>query len=332
MKGLLNKRVFITGADGFIGSHLAEELIKLGAKVKALVYYNSWGKDGWLNDIPGEIYKELEIVRGDVRDSDFVINEVRGSETIFHLASLIAIPYSYLAPRSYVDTNISGTLNVLQACLKNPYHQNLIHFSTSEVYGTAQTVPIKESHPLVAQSPYSASKIAADKLVESFYNSFELRTVTARPFNTFGPRQTTRAVIPTIISQILNGQNVLKLGDTSPTRDFNYVTDTVKGAIQLAISENLEGKTINIGSGKEISILEVAELVIKKCGSRATIETEEVRMRPKNSEVHRLIADNAQLKHFTKWDQSVTFDKGLDMTIDWFRKNKTHYVSGGFSV
>lgn len=320
-ESISGKTAFLTGADGFIGSHLVETLVKAGAKVRALVYYNSWNQKGWLNDVSPEVLSEVEIVSGDVRDAEFIRTNIDGAEYVFHLASLIAIPYSYLAPRSYVDTNVVGTLNVLQACNENNRLVRLVHVSTSEVYGTAQTVPIRENHPLVGQSPYSASKIGADKMAESFYLSFGLPVVTARPFNTFGPRQTARAVIPTIASQLVSGAQFLRLGAISPTRDFNFVTDTANGMLELALCKKAEGKVVNIGSGKEWSIEKTAKLLMKIIGREVEIQTEESRIRPEKSEVNRLLASNDLLQSLTEWKVKVPFELGLEETVNWITKN-----------
>src|SRR3989339_179077 len=248
-ESIAGKKVFVTGADGFIGSHLVELLVSCGADVRAMVYYNSWNERGWLRDVPRETLKSIEVFHGDVRDSERVREGVRGCDYVFHLSSLIAIPYSYDAARSYVETNVTGALNVLQACRESSALKRLVHVSTSEVYGSAQQVPIPENHPLVGQSPYSASKIGADKLAESFHLSFGLPVVTARPFNTYGPRQTARAVIPTIASQLLAGCSELRLGSLTPTRDFNFVTDTARGMLELGLCEAAVGRVVNIGSG-----------------------------------------------------------------------------------
>jgi len=315
------KSFFVTGADGFIGSHLVELLVKQGAKIKALVFYNSWNEIGWLKDIPKNILDNIEIIKGDVRDGDQMQEIIRGCEFVMHLSSLIAIPYSYNAPRSYIDTNIIGTLNVLQGCRRSDNFTKLVHVSTSETYGSAKFTPINESHPLSGQSPYSASKIGADKLVESFNLSFDLPVVTARPFNTFGPRQTARAVIPTIASQLASGNEEIKLGALSPTRDFNYVTDTAAGMIELAITDDTNGEVINIGSGEEWSIKETVELLLKISGKNAKIVIDEVRLRPENSEVDRLIADNSKISKLTNWKSNVSFYDGLNYTYDWVEKN-----------
>lgn len=315
------KSFFVTGADGFIGSHLVELLVKHGAKIKALVFYNSWNEIGWLKVIPKNILDDIEIIKGDVRDCDQMQEIIRGCEFVMHLSSLIAIPYSYNAPRSYIDTNILGTLNVLQGCRRSDNFTKLVHVSTSETYGSAKFTPINENHPLSGQSPYSASKIGADKLVESFNLTFDLPVVTARPFNTFGPRQTARAVIPTIASQLASGNEEIKLGALSPTRDFNYVTDTAAGMIELAISDNTNGEVVNIGSGEEWSIKQTAELLLKISGKKAKIVIDEVRLRPENSEVDRLIADNSKISKLTNWKSNVSFYDGLNYTYDWVEKN-----------
>lgn len=320
-ESITGKRVFVTGADGFIGSHLIELLVASGASVKAMVYYNSWNELGWLRDTPREVQEEVELVFGDIRDAEFVRSAIKGCEYVFHLSSLIAIPYSYIAPRSYVDTNVTGALNVLQACRENEALTRLVHVSTSEVYGTAQMVPIPESHPLVGQSPYSASKIAADKLAESFFLSFGMPVVTARPFNTFGPRQTARAVIPTIASQLLSGCSQLRLGSLSPTRDFNFVTDTAAGMLALALCPEAEGEVINIGSGEEWSIAQTVEMLMKITGREVEIVAEEHRIRPEKSEVNRLLADNTLIHLMTKWRTSVPFQRGLEKTVEWIGRN-----------
>ena len=315
------KHFFVTGADGFIGSHLIELLVELGANVRALVFYNSWGEIGWLKDLSEDVLSQVEIVRGDVRDSDHMIELVMGCDYVMHLSSLIAIPYSYNAPRSYVDTNIVGTLNILQACRRSDSLIRLVHVSTSETYGSAQYVPIDELHPLIGQSPYSASKIGADKIVESYHLSFGLPVVTARPFNTYGPRQTARAVIPTIASQLIAGKKQLKLGALSPTRDFNYVTDTAKGMLKLALSNNLDGEVVNIGSGEEWSIGKTVELLSEIAGYKVEVINDEERLRPEKSEVNRLLADNTKIKKYTNWKSEVSFRDGLEQTYSWIEKN-----------
>jgi NAD dependent epimerase/dehydratase len=325
-------QTYVTGADGFIGSHLVEALVRRGAKVRALVYYNSWNNIGWLADVKPEIRKEMEIVFGDVRDTEHVASSVRGSRYVFHLASLIGIPYSYEAARSYVDTNISGALNVLEACRKADTVERLIHTSTSEVYGSAQTVPISESHPLVGQSPYSATKIGADKLAESYHLSFGVPVVIARPFNTYGPRQTARAVIPTTASQLLSGVNRLKLGALSPTRDFNYATDTVGGFLALAGCAGAEGQVINIGSGEEFSIEAMAKLLMEITGREVPIDCDEVRIRPAGSEVNRLLADNTKITQMTGWTPRVPFRRGLEETVQWIGRNMHLFDTQRYAV
>jgi NAD dependent epimerase/dehydratase len=331
MNSLKGARVFVTGADGFIGSHLVEALVSAGADVRALVYYNSWGQIGWLSDVALAIRGELEIFAGDVRDADRMRQGVSGCDYVFHLASLVGIPYSYEAPSSYVATNVVGTLNVLEACRHSGTIKRLVHTSTSEVYGTAQTVPIAETHPLVGQSPYSATKIAADKLAESFHLSFGLPVVTARPFNTFGPRQTARAVIPTIASQLLAGVNELKLGALTPTRDFNYVTDTVAAFLVLAEAKALEGQVINIGSGEEHSIEETAKQLMEVTGRSVPIVGEADRLRPANSEVNRLLADSTRLKSATGWKAQVSFREGLKRTAEWVGRNAHLFTPDGYA-
>ena len=323
--------VLVTGADGFIGSHLAESLVKAGFRVRALCHYNSFSSWGWLDSSP--LKHDMEIVLGDVRDPAQMRSISKGVDTIFHLAALIAIPYSYQAPSSYVDTNISGTLNILQAALDNGVGK-VIQTSTSEVYGTAKFVPISETHPLQAQSPYSATKIGADALAFSFFSSFGLPVVTARPFNTYGPRQSARAVIPTIITQLLAGQRDIKLGSLSPTRDFNYVLDTCEGFLKLAACEAAIGKTVNIGSGREISVGDTANMIAKLIGVDAHITQEDERLRPANSEVERLLCDNTLINHLTGFTPTHTLEQGLKATIEWFRNadNLKQYKADRFNV
>lgn len=325
MESIAGKRVFITGADGFIGSHLVELLVGSGACVRAMVYYNSWNESGWLRDIPRAMLAEVELFPCDIRDQERVRQGVRDCDYVFHLSSLIAIPYSYDAPRSYVDTNVTGALNVLQSCRESDALIRLVHVSTSEVYGTAQTVPIPETHPLVGQSPYSASKIAADKLAESFHLSFGLPVVTARPFNTFGPRQTARAVIPTIASQLLAGGTRLKLGALHPTRDFNYVTDTAAGMLALALCKEADGQVVNIGSGEEWSIAQAVDMLCEIVGRQVEIEAEQARIRPEKSEVNRLLADNARMRQLTGWTSQVPFRQGLSNTVEWIGRNLGYF-------
>lgn len=318
---LSGKAVLVTGADGFIGSHLVERLVDAGARVRGFVFYNSWNQIGWLRDVSPKVMREIEVFPGDVRDAERVREAVRGCEFVFHLASLIAIPYSYSAARSYVDTNVHGALNVLQACRGLDSLARLVHVSTSEVYGTAQQVPIPETHPLVGQSPYSATKIAADKVAESFHLSFGLPVVTARPFNTYGPRQTARAVIPTIASQLIAGDGRLKLGALHPTRDFNYVADTVEGMLALATCREAEGEVVNIGSGREWSIAQVVDMLAELTGRKAVVESEAARLRPERSEVNRLLADTAKMRRLTGWQSRVSLREGLQRTVEWIGRN-----------
>lgn len=325
-------RVLVTGADGFIGSHLVERLARQGARVRAFVYYNSWNSVGWLDDLPKAVRTEVEAFPGDVRDAERVAQATAGCAYVFHLASLIGIPYSYAAPRAYVDTNVTGTLNVLEACRRNEGLIRLVHTSTSEVYGTAQSVPISESHPLVGQSPYSATKIAADQLAESFHRSFGLPVVTARPFNTFGPRQTARAVIPTIACQLLSGCGALKLGDLAPTRDFNFVDDTVAGLLALARCGAAEGLAVNIGTGRERSIGETARLLMEVCGREVPILCEQDRLRPAGSEVNRLIADVARLRALTGWQPAVPFRDALAHTAAWIADNLSRFDPDRYGI
>ncbi|HDL20056.1 MAG TPA: SDR family NAD(P)-dependent oxidoreductase [Nitrospirae bacterium] len=317
---LKNKKVLVTGADGFIGSHLVERLVKEGAKVKAFVFYNSFNSWGWLDSFPPSLLKQIEIFPGDIRDHNGVRTAVRGMDIVFHLAALIAIPFSYHSPDAYVDTNIKGTMNVLQAC-RDFDIEKVIVTSTSEVYGTAQYVPIDEIHPLQGQSPYSATKIGADKIAESFYRSFDLPVVTARPFNTYGPRQSARAVIPTVITQLLSGRKRLKLGSLHPTRDFNYVKDTCDGFIALAKCARAVGKEINICNGKEISIGDLAGTLIEIINPAAKIISDEDRLRPDKSEVERLLGSNSLITELTGWKPKHTIKQGLSKTVEWFKKD-----------
>lgn len=311
-------RVYVTGADGFIGSHLVEALLSRGHLVTALCIYNSMGRYGWLDHLRGtNAPKNLNLILGDVRDAGFIDKTIAGHNTVFHLASLIAIPYSYVAPQSYFDTNVNGALNVANACIRHQV-ERLVHTSTSEVYGTAQIVPISEKHPLVGQSPYSASKIGADMLIDSFVRSFQLNATTLRPFNTFGPRQSTRAVIPTVITQILGGADEVELGATSPTRDFNYVSNTVEAFMSVAhATDEVVGETFNAGSGQEISIGDTVELIAKICGRRIKIRSSSERMRPVNSEVERLLCDSSKLTKATGWTPGVNLEKGLALAVSW---------------
>ncbi len=325
------KNVLVTGADGFIGSHLVEHLLEKGYGVKAFVYYNSFGSWGWLDTLPQEKLSEIEIFAGDIRDPNGVRTAMKGVDWIFHLAALIAIPFSYHSPDSYVDTNIKGTLNVLQA-VKDLGTEKLMVTSTSEVYGTAQYVPIDEKHPLQGQSPYSATKIGADRLAESFYRSFNLPVAIVRPFNTYGPRQSARAVIPTIISQLLAGKEEIRLGSLMPTRDFNYVKDTAAGFLAVAESDRTVGQEINIATGQEISVGELAETIIGQINPKARIICDEQRLRPEKSEVNRLLGSNAKLKELTDWEQRYTFEEGIAETTQWMRGNLGRYKTDIYNV
>ncbi len=312
---LKNKKVLITGADGFIGSHLTERLVREGAIVKALSQYNSFNSWGWLEDV--DCKDDIEVLSGDVRDSAYMKHITKNIDIIFHLAALIAIPYSYIAPESYVDTNIKGALNVCQGALDNGVEKVIIT-STSEVYGTAKYVPIDEKHEKQPQSPYSATKIGADAIAKSYYNAFNLPVVIARPFNTYGPRQSARAVIPTIITQIASGKKEIKLGDTTPTRDFNYVKDTCSGFVALANCDRAVGEEINIGSNFEISIGDTLNLIKKLMNSDVEFTVDKQRLRPKNSEVNRLWCDNTKIKSMTDFEPQYDIERGLKETIDWF--------------
>ena len=317
MSQLKGNKVLVTGADGFIGSHLVEQLLHEGAHVKAFVCYNSFNTWGWIDSFSDDLKNNIEIFSGDIRDPNGVYTAMQGCDIVFHLAALIAIPYSYHSPDSYVDTNIKGTLNILQAAKKLNIKRLLVT-STSEVYGTAQFVPITELHPKQGQSPYSASKIGADVLSESFYRSFDMPITTVRPFNTYGPRQSARAVIPTIITQLLNGETSIKLGDLSPTRDLVYVKDTAMGFVKIAETDSLIGEEVNIATQQEISIGGLAELLIEKINPIAKIQTDGDRLRPKNSEVFRLLGSAEKLLAHTNWKPETTLSEGLKETIDWF--------------
>ena len=309
------RQVLVTGADGFIGSHLTEALLARGYRVRALAQYNSFNNWGWLEEIAPR--EGLEVVCGDVRDPDFCRELCRGMDTVYHLAALIAIPFSYQAPDSYVDTNIKGTLNMLQGA-RDAAVRRIVVTSTSEVYGTAREVPIPETHPRQPQSPYSATKIAADAMAKSFYNAFDLPVVIARPFNTYGPRQSARAFIPTVITQIAAGKRRIMLGDLRPTRDFNYVTDTARGFITLAETPGIEGREINIATGTEISMGETAATIAREMGVEIEIVTDPQRLRPAKSEVERLCGDNRLISELTDWHPEVSFDEGIRRTIGWF--------------
>lgn len=331
------KKVLVTGSDGFIGSHLAETLADQGYDVRAFVLYNSFNSWGWLDSLPENKKKKIDVVAGDVRDFNCVRKAVQGCDTVFHLAALIAIPYSYTAQESYVDTNMKGTLNVLRACMDEKVAK-LVHTSTSEVYGTAQTVPIDEKHPLNAQSPYAASKVGADQLAMSFHYSFGLPVSIVRPFNTFGPRQSARAVIPTIITQIANGAKTIKLGSLSPKRDFNFVLDTVGGFIAAAKSAKSIGEIINIGSGQNFTVGETVALIAEAMGVDIKITEEKQRIRPKNSEVEVLLCDNSKAGKLLNWKPKYAgkdgFKKALAISADWFSnpKNLGMYKSGIYNV
>ncbi|AOY78164.1 NAD-dependent 4,6-dehydratase LegB [Clostridium formicaceticum] len=319
---LKGKKLLVTGADGFIGSHLTEELIEKGYDVRAFIYYNSFNSWGWLEHAPKEIKKDIEIFSGDIRDSYGVKEAMKGCDVVFHLAALISIPYSYHSPNSYIDTNITGTLNILQAAEALSV-KKVIHTSTSEVYGTAQYVPISEEHPLQGQSPYAASKIGADQLALSFYNTFSTPVSIIRPFNTYGPRQSARAVIPTIITQIAEGKRKIQLGSLKPTRDFNYIRDTVRGFIEVAKSDATIGEVINIGSDFEVSIEETVKTIAEVMEVEVEIETDTKRIRPEKSEVNRLWADISKARRLFDWKPIYGgrngFKQGLQETVSWFR-------------
>ncbi len=310
------KHVLVTGADGFIGSHLTERLLSEGYRVRALSYYNSFNDWGWLNDVR---HPDLEVVCGDVRDPNFCRHICQGIDTVYHLAALIAIPYSYIAPDSYVDTNIKGTLNMLQA-VRDCGVGRIVVTSTSEVYGTAQYVPIDEKHPRQPQSPYSATKIGADAIAMSFYNAFNLPVVIARPFNTYGPRQSARAIIPTIITQIAAGKKEIKVGDLTPTRDFNFVSDTARGFIALGNAEGIEGRDINICTGTEVTMKDTLDLIADIMGGGVSYVTDPERIRPGKSEVFRLCGDNTLITSLTAWRPDVTLREGLERCVEWFTK------------
>jgi NAD dependent epimerase/dehydratase len=331
IKNNRKKIALITGADGFIGSHLVEILFNRGYKIKALSQYNSFNNWGWLDNV--NCKDKIEVLTGDIRDPHYCKYIVKDVNVIFHLAALIAIPYSYIAPDSYVDTNIKGTLNICQAAKENG-NIRIIHTSTSEVYGTAQYTPIDENHPLQPQSPYSATKIAADAMAMSFYNAFNLPVTIARPFNTYGPRQSARAVIPTIITQIANGATEIKLGDTTPTRDFNYVDDTCRGFIALSECDESIGQTVNIGSNFEISIGDTLNIIKILMGSDVNFITDNQRIRPEKSEVFRLWCDNSKIEKLTRFKPEVGIRQGLQKTIDWITQphNLRHYKSEIYNV
>lgn len=327
------KKILVTGADGFIGSHLVERLVEEGFDVRAFCYYNSFNSWGWLDNLPSTKLEHVDIFTGDIRDPNGVRTALRDIDTVFHLAALIAIPFSYHSPDSYIDTNIKGTLNILQAA-KDLKTERILVTSTSEVYGTAQYVPIDEKHPRQPQSPYSASKIGADCIAESFYRSFDLPVTIVRPFNTYGPRQSARAVIPTVITQLLDGQEEIKLGDLRPTRDFLYVKDTVEGFLSIARSQQLIGEDCNIATQSEISIKELALELISQINSKAQIISDNQRIRPEKSEVFRLYGSNEKLKRLTDWQPNYSLAMGLQETIQWFSntKNRNAYKANIYNV
>lgn len=324
-------KALVTGAGGFIGSHLTEALARKGARVRAMTHYNFQNNWGWLETLPAEIMDAVEIHPSDITDPFAVRKAVAGCDVVFHLAALIAIPYSYQAPASYVKTNINGALNALEACLDEGV-KRLVHTSTSEVYGTAVYTPIDEKHPLVGQSPYSASKIAADKLAESYYHSFGLPVTIARPFNTFGPRQSARAVIPSIMAQALSGAKVIRLGSLEPVRDLNWVGDTVAGMIALAEAEEVTGLAVNLGRGEGISVGELAGMILRICGSNARLETDPARVRPEASEVLNLVCDSRLASEKLSWSARTTLEKGLELTAAWMKENLRRYKPGIYNV
>lgn len=323
------RNILVTGAGGFIGSHLTELLVEKGFQVKAFVHYNSWNKWGWLDTSP--VKSNVEIITGDIRDYDSVLAAMQGCDTVFHLAALIGIPYSYVSPQAYIKTNIDGTYNVLQAARQLGV-EKIIVTSTSETYGTAQYVPIDEKHPMVGQSPYSATKIAADQLSISYFKSFDLPVKIVRPFNTYGPRQSARAIIPTVISQILNGQKILKLGNLSPTRDLTFVKDTANGFFQIAEAEGLFGEITNIGMSDEISVGNLVQLIADLIGTQVEIQSDEQRVRPDKSEVERLFCDNSKILANTAWTPAYDLKSGLMETIHWIKNNLSYFKSDIYNV
>ena len=323
-----NRKVLVTGGEGFIGSTLVERLVREGAEVRALVHYNPFGRTGWLDP---EVHREVEVLQGDVRDGERVFDAVDGCDVVFHLAALIGIPYSYIAPESYLQVNVTGTHNVARACLRAGVAR-MVHTSTSEAYGTAIRVPIAEDHPLQPQSPYSASKIGGDMMALSFFHAFELPVAVVRPFNTYGPRQSTRAVIPTILSQLHAGAREISLGSTTPTRDFNYVDDTVSGFLAVAGCDRAVGEVINIGSGREISIGDLAALLISVTGSEAEVVTDPGRLRPPGSEVERLLCDNRRAREWADWAPEVSLEEGLSRTSEWIRGHRGDLDTDGYAV
>lgn len=328
---LQGKKVLVTGAEGFIGSHLTERLVELGADVTALAQYNSFNNWGWIDTFDKNVKDSINVVTGDIREYDGIKRIVKGQDVVLHLAALIAIPYSYQSPMAYVRTNVEGTTNVLEACREYDV-EKIVHTSTSETYGTALYVPIDEKHPMQGQSPYSASKIGADKIAESFYRSFNMPIATIRPFNTYGPRQSARAVIPTIISQILAGKREIKLGSLTPTRDFNYVKDTAEAFIKIAESDNTVGEVINAGSNYEISIGDTVKKIIEIIGNDVKIICDEDRIRPEKSEVNRLWADNTKIKNLTGWAPKYDIEAGLRETIEWIKNNMQYFKTDIYNV
>ncbi|MEY2469841.1 MAG: hypothetical protein QOF21_2539 [Actinomycetota bacterium] len=321
--------MLVTGGEGFIGSHLTEALVAAGARVRVLSYYTSFGRAGWLEQ--SDVRDQVEVMPGDVRDAGRVREAVDGCDVVFHLAALIGIPYSYVAPESYIQTNVQGSFNVADACRRAGVSR-LVHTSTSETYGTAQFVPISEEHPLQPQSPYSASKIGGDMVALSLHHAFELPVAVARPFNTYGPRQSTRAVIPTILSQLIGGATEVKLGSLTPTRDFNYVTDTAAGMMAIAETDACVGTVTNIGTGQEISIGDLAALLVEATGSDAKVVVDESRVRPEGSEVDRLLADNSRITSLTNWSPQVSLREGLARTTEWVRSHLNELETGNYSV
>lgn len=324
-------KILVTGAGGFIPSHVVEKLVDKGYQVKAFVHYNSMNNWGWLDTFDDKFMKNIEVFTGDVRDPNGVRVAMKGCDAVIHMAALIAIPYSYHSPDSYVETNVKGTLNILQAA-RDLVTKRILITSTSEVYGTAKYVPIDEKHPYQGQSPYSATKIGADRLAESFYRSFDLPVTIVRPFNTFGPRQSARAIIPTIITQLLDGKTEIKLGSLTPTRDFNYVKDTANGFVSILESERTIGEEINIATQNEISMEQTAKTIIGIINPRAKIICDTERIRPNKSEVNRLLGANEKLKQLTSWEQKYTFEQGIAETIEWFRNNKNFYKSNIYNI
>jgi NAD dependent epimerase/dehydratase len=331
MKSLKNKRVLVTGADGFIGSHLVERLVGEGAKVRAFVYYNSFNSWGWLDALDKKIKAKMDVFTGDIRDPNGVMEAAKGVDIIFHLAALIGIPFSYHSPDSYVDTNIKGTLNVLQAARRHDV-QRVVHTSTSEIYGSARYVPIDERHPVNPQSPYAATKAAADQLALSFYRSFDLPVTILRPFNTFGPRQSARAVIPTMIAQMHSEAKEIKLGNVDAIRDLNYVANTVDAFLALAVHNKVVGETFNTGSGREISIRDLFEMIQGLTKSRAKLKVDKARLRPEKSEVNRLLCDGTLLKETCGWEPKISLEEGLKITCRWIKENLEIYKPDIYNV